>query len=185
MNDERPLQLSRRGFCAAALCLAAGVPRVALGGTDTPIRIGTTSVILDNQVGFLHAWRDYLQPRLGRPVTFLQRGSYREITSLLLGDELDFAWVCGYPYVRNRAAWELVALPNYGGKPLYRSYLIVPATDTGAHAAVSVAGTIRNMTDTAVCRHSSATRPVPTRRDCARRTRTPTRNPARLPTATM
>ena len=53
MNDGRPLQPSRRGFCAAALGLAAGVPRVALGGTDTPIRIGTTSVILDNQVGFL------------------------------------------------------------------------------------------------------------------------------------
>lgn len=142
MNDEHRLRLSRRRFCAAALGLAAAVPRVALGASDAPIRIGTTSVILDNQVGFLHAWRDYLQPRLGRPVTFLQRGSYREITSLLLGDELDFAWVCGYPYVRNRTAWELVALPNYGGKPLYRSYLIVPATDTAAKGFDALAGKV-------------------------------------------
>jgi phosphonate transport system substrate-binding protein len=143
VNDGgRPLDTSRRQFCAAALGFVAGFPCVALGASDTPIRIGTTSVILDNQVGFLHAWRDYLQPRLGRPVTFLQRGSYREITSMLLGDELDFAWVCGYPYVRNRAAWELVALPNYGGKPLYRSYLIVPSTEKSAQGFDALAGKV-------------------------------------------
>lgn len=131
MNHERSAsRMSRRRFCAAALGMAVAVPRSSLGAADDSIRIGTTSVILDNQVGFLHAWRDYLQPKLGRPVVFLQRGRYSEITSLLLGEELDFAWVCGYPYVRHRAAWELVALPNYGGKPLYRSYLIVPTADT-------------------------------------------------------
>ncbi len=143
MLDGRPPRLSRRGFCAAAVGgVAAAVSRTALGAPDAPIRIGTTSVILDNQIGFLHAWRDYLQPRLGRPVTFLQRGSYREITSLLLGDELDFAWVCGYPYVRNRAAWELVALPNYGGKPLYRSYLIVSAANSAAQGFDALAGKV-------------------------------------------
>ena len=143
MNDgDRPVDISRRQFCAAALGFAAGFPCVARGASDAPIRIGTTSVILDNQVGFLHEWRDYLQPRLGRSVTFLQRGRYSEITSLLLGDELDFAWVCGYPYVRNRAAWELVALPNYGGKPLYRSYLIVPATDKSAQGFDALAGKV-------------------------------------------
>lgn len=122
--------------------MAATLPRIASGTVDVPIRIGTTSVILDNQLGFLHAWRDYLQPRLGRPVTFLQRGAYREITSLLMGDELDFAWVCGYPYVRNRKAWELVALPSYGGKPLYRSYLIVPAANTAAQGFDALAGKV-------------------------------------------
>lgn len=122
--------------------MVAGAPCIAARAADQPIRIGTTSVILDNQVGFLHAWRDYLQPRLGRPVTFLQRGAYREITSLLLGDELDFAWVCGYPYVRNRKAWELVALPDYGGKPLYRSYLIVPASNTAAKGFDALAGKV-------------------------------------------
>jgi phosphonate transport system substrate-binding protein len=142
MDDDRRARLSRRRFCAAALGVAAAISRPALGASDASIRIGTTSVILDNQIGFLHAWRDYLQPRLGRPVTFLQRGSYREITSLLLGDELDFAWVCGYPYVRNRTAWELVALPNYHGKPLYRSYLIVSAADNAAQGFDALAGKV-------------------------------------------
>jgi phosphonate transport system substrate-binding protein len=140
-DSDRLKDASRRAICAA-LVFAGGLPRIVLGASDAPIRIGTTSVILDNQVGFLHLWRDYLQPRLGRAVTFLQRGSYREITSMLLGDELDFAWVCGYPYVRNRVAWELVALPNYGGKPLYRSYLIVSATDKSAQGFNALAGKV-------------------------------------------
>ena len=143
MNDgDLPMNTARRQFCAGALAFAAGLPLVTRAASDAPIRIGTTSVILDNQIGFLHEWRDYLQPRLGRSVIFLQRGRYSEITSLLLGDELDFAWVCGYPYVRNRAAWELVALPNYGGKPLYRSYLIVQATDKSTQGFDALAGKV-------------------------------------------
>jgi len=108
----------------------AGIAAAPGRASQVPIRIGTTAVILDNQVRFMRAWRDYLEPRLGRPVVFVQRGSYREISSLLLGDDIEFAWVCGYPYVRHRNAFDLVALPNYHGKPLYRSYLIVPAGDS-------------------------------------------------------
>lgn len=122
----------RRRFLGAALSVALPLPWAARA-SGPPIRIGTTAVILDDQVGFLRSWADYLGARLGRPVVFVQRGSYREITSLLLGDQLEFAWVCGYPYVRNRPEMRLVALPNFGGKPLYRSYLIVPAIDVETH----------------------------------------------------
>lgn len=123
------MNVQRRRFLlasAAAALLGSGLVRAA----TAPIRIGTTAVILDDQIGFLRAWRDYLQGQLSRPVSFVQRGSYREITALLRSDELEFAWVCGYPYVRNRDAMELLALPNWGGKPLYRSYLIVPSHDS-------------------------------------------------------
>ena len=66
MNDGDRPRISRRAVLRrGAWSCAAGLPRVALSASDAPIRIGTTSVILDNQVGFLHAWRDYLQPRLG------------------------------------------------------------------------------------------------------------------------
>ena len=59
MNEvQRSSKLSRRDFCVAALGLAAGLPSIASGAPENPIRIGTTSVILDNQVGFLHAWRN-------------------------------------------------------------------------------------------------------------------------------
>jgi phosphonate transport system substrate-binding protein len=132
---------ARRRFLVASVGMAASLP-LGLRAKESPIRIGTTSVILDDQLGFLHAWRDYLQPRLERPVVFVQRGPYREITSLLMADQLDFAWVCGYPYVRNKATMELLALPNYGGKPLYRSYLIVPATDTATRNFSALSGRV-------------------------------------------
>lgn len=135
-------EMSRRRFCGALLGLAGVAPALTRGASEAPLRIGTTAVILDDQLGFMRAWRDYLQPRLGRPVVFVQRGSYREISSLLLSDELDFAWVCGYPYVRHRSAFELVALPNYGGKPLYRSYLIVPADDAATYGFDGLAGKV-------------------------------------------
>ena len=86
-------------------------------------------MILEDQVSFLDDWRRYLEQRLRGRAVFVQRGSYREITALINNDELDFAWVCGYPYVANRASMRLLAMPLYHGKPLYQSYLIVPSSD--------------------------------------------------------
>jgi phosphonate transport system substrate-binding protein len=133
---------TRRRFLAATLAAAVSTAGPRAFADAKPLRIGTTAVILDDQLGFLRVWRDYLQARLGVPVTFVQRGRYREITELLRSDQLDFAWVCGYPYVRNRDAMELVAMPNWGGKPLYRSYLIVPARDTTTHRFSDLAGKV-------------------------------------------
>ena len=96
---------------------------------EQPIRIGLTPVFLDYQAAFIDEWRAYLQHRLARPVAFVQRGNYREIVDLLHDGKLDFAWLCGYPYVRNKRSFQLVAVPLYLGKPLYQSYLIVPSSD--------------------------------------------------------
>ncbi|OGT18264.1 MAG: ABC transporter substrate-binding protein [Gallionellales bacterium RIFCSPHIGHO2_02_FULL_57_16] len=94
-----------------------------------PIRIGLTPVFLEYQATFVKDWRGYMENRLKRPVIFIQRGSYREIVDLLRERKLDFAWLCGYPYVRNKKHFRLVAVPLYQGEPLYRSYLIVPSSD--------------------------------------------------------
>jgi len=121
-----------------ALCrLAAGLvlaPVAAAGRAfafpaDQPVRIGLTPVFLDDQVGFLNAWRDYLAQSMGRPVEFVQRGSYREVVELIRQEKLQFGWVCGYPYVLGRRWMRLVATPVYQGRPLYRSYLIVSSQD--------------------------------------------------------
>ncbi|MEA3276509.1 MAG: phosphate/phosphite/phosphonate ABC transporter substrate-binding protein [Pseudomonadota bacterium] len=98
-------------------------------GQASPMRIGLTPVFLDDQPRILKAWQDYLEQRLGRPVSFVQRGSYREITDLLLRGKLDVAWLCGLPYVERQARMSLVAVPLYQGAPLYRSFLIVPKDD--------------------------------------------------------
>jgi phosphonate transport system substrate-binding protein len=120
-----------RLLAAFTLWLCLGMMSLAWSmQEDAPVRIGLTPVFLDDQTSFVEDWRNYLERRLGRPVVFLQRSSYRDIMELLLQDKLDFAWVCGYPYVRNEAELGLTAVPVYQGKPLYRAYLIVPATDT-------------------------------------------------------
>lgn len=132
---------SRRRLCAAAC--AAALPRV--GGaeaTEAPVRIGLTPVFLDNQLTFLNDWRGYLRTRLGRPVQFVQRASYRDIVGLLQQAQLDFAWLCGYPYVRNERSMRLLAVPLYQGQPLYRSYLIVPSSDLGTQSLRDLRGRV-------------------------------------------
>jgi phosphonate transport system substrate-binding protein len=93
-------------------------------------RIGLTPVILTNQTSFLKEWEQYLSHYLKTPVKFVQRQTYKEVTDLLLNGELDAAWLCGYPFVRNREKLKLLAVPLFDGKPLYRAYLIVPESDT-------------------------------------------------------
>lgn len=132
--------MSRRRFCTA-LALLGLAPNwvIAARPADTPsgtrastLRIGLAPVFqfLDNQSDFLESWRGYLVAELQRPVAFVQRGSYREIIELLYLDQLDAAWLCGFPFIRHERRLKLLAVPLFQAKPLYRSYLIVPASDT-------------------------------------------------------
>lgn len=115
--------LSRR----SALALLASVPATALaaGGLTSSIRFGLTAVVVLENVAFFDKWAAYLEKRLGRPVQFVQRRSYREIMALLETGEIDFAWICGYPYVQQVAELSLVAVPVFEGRPYYQSYIIV------------------------------------------------------------
>lgn len=117
-------------FLAVALLLLACWSTVWAVTAGESVRIGLTPVFLDDQTSSVELWRSYLERRLGRPVVFSQRSSYRDIMDLLLQGKLDFAWVCGYPYVRYEEELQLTAVPLYKGEPLYRAYLIVPASDT-------------------------------------------------------
>ncbi len=106
------------------------------------IRIGLTPVFLDNQVALLNAWEAYLAKHLRQPVRFMQRGSYREVVDLLRKGELDFAWICGYPFVRHQPELTLVAVPLFRQAPVYQSYLIVPATDTATRSILDLRGMV-------------------------------------------
>lgn len=111
------------------------------------LHIGLTPVILEDQAAFLSSWRVYLERHLERPVIFTQRGTYREILELLREGKLDFAWLCGYPYVRNKDQFRLVAVPLYHGEPLYHSYLIVPASDKKTQALDGLSGKVFAFSD--------------------------------------
>lgn len=106
------------------------------------MRIGLTPVFLDDQMSFLNQWRHWLEAKLDRSVEFVQRGSYREVVDLLRTGRLDFAWICGYPYVRYQRELTLVATPKWRGGPYYHSYIIVPADDTETRRLLDLRGKV-------------------------------------------
>ena len=135
---ERRMQNSRatrnsfvRQFAVVLLVAGVLLSQVlcAQSGDDKGYRIGLTPVMLTDRTSFLQVWQGYFEKRLGHPVTFVQRQTYREVVELLLAGELDAAWLCGYPYVVHRKETELLAVPVFRGKTSYHSYLIVPASD--------------------------------------------------------
>lgn len=139
----------RRDFLAhtSALVASCWTGSASAGNAATPLLFGLTPVFLDDQSRLLRDWRSYLVQRLGCPVSFVQRGSYREIIQLLRGQQLDFAWVCGNPYVRHQEALSLLASPIYEGKPLYRSYLIVPQDDYATRSILDLEGKTHAFSD--------------------------------------
>lgn len=115
----------RRRQCIGGLMAA---PFVGTGhAAQGRVRVGLTGVILADQVGFLSRWSAYLQKRTGVAVDFAARDSYQAILDLLLSNQLDAAWICGYPFVRFEHELQLFAVPLYHGEPLYQAYLIRPA----------------------------------------------------------
>jgi len=92
-----------------------------------PIQFGLTAVVLRENLRFLDQWAYYLSQEIGQPVEFVRRRSYREIMDMLEAGSLDFAWICGFPYVQNRKPEfiKLISVPIYRGEPLYHSFIIV------------------------------------------------------------
>jgi phosphonate transport system substrate-binding protein len=138
----RELSIPRRRICLGAAGALVFASRAARAAADAQVRIGLTPVFLDDQVGFLAQWRRWLETKLGRGVEFVQRGNYREVVDLVRTGRLDFAWICGYPYVRYRRELTLVATPKWRGGPYYHSYIIVPAEDTGSASLLDLRGRV-------------------------------------------
>jgi len=130
---------------AAALAVVATVifPAAAAHMRDGEVRVGLTAVVVRENLQFFDRWADYLGRRIGRPVRFVQRRTYAEISDLLATNEIQLAWICGYPFVRTREPeyLELVAAPVFRGSPLYRSYVIVHR-DSPAQAVGDLAGKV-------------------------------------------
>ena len=118
--------LTRRSLLILTAAVAFGT-NTAQAAPRTDFSFGLTPVFLTSDLDLLEKMRVYFERAVGQTVRLVTRRTYQEITSLLISGELDAAWVCGYPFVANRAHMELVAVPLWRGKPLYQSYLIVDA----------------------------------------------------------
>lgn len=134
------LKLMRSTFFAALL---AGLWLFAQGSADAqPIRFAMTPAFLHDQHALLADWRVYLSDRLKRPVEFVQRDRYRETMDLLQQQKVDFAWICDYPYLALGKDVRLMAVALNEGKPTYKSYLIVPASDTKTRSIGDLKGKV-------------------------------------------
>jgi phosphonate transport system substrate-binding protein len=123
-------------------CLVAVFAAAPVAAREDLVRIGITPVFLDDRAAFVQSWGTYLERRLGRPVEFVQRRTYREVTELILDGKLDAAWICGFPFVKNEAQLKLLVVPLYRGEPLYQSYLIVPANDDSTRTMLDLEGKV-------------------------------------------
>jgi phosphonate transport system substrate-binding protein len=118
----------RRRTVAMGLGAFAVVPGIARG-QRAPLRLGLTPVFLDSDLDLIRDLEAYLAAATGAPVVLVKRRTYQEVTSLLLSGQLEAAWICGYPWVQNRARLALLSVPLHRGRPLYQSYLIAEASN--------------------------------------------------------
>ena len=69
---------------------------------------------------------DVIGRRVDRRIDLVQRQTYKEVSELLARGELDVAFVCSGPFIRDHAAFglELLVVPLAYGKTVYHSYLL-------------------------------------------------------------
>lgn len=125
-NDQTSRRATLRAIVGAAACLSAP----AIAQRSRPVQVGLTPVFLTSDLELLGNLQTYLEIAWKCEVQLLTRRTYQEITTLLVTDQIDAAWICGYPYVQYRDRLNLLAVPLWQGQPLYRSYVIVEASRT-------------------------------------------------------
>lgn len=127
LNAKTSRRTALRAIVGAA---AACLPAPAIAQRARPVQVGLTPVFLNSDLELLGNLQTYLSAAWNCEVQLLTRRTYQEITTLLVTDQIDAAWICGYPYVQYRDRLNLLAVPIWQGQPLYRSYIIVEASRT-------------------------------------------------------
>jgi phosphonate transport system substrate-binding protein len=95
---------------------------------EPPIKIGVASMITPvDAVKYYQSVIDYIGEQVHRPVQMVHRRTYEEMDSLLEQGEVQVAFICAAPYVKNREKFgvELLVAPSVNGRPIYHSYIIV------------------------------------------------------------
>ena len=117
-----------RTFCALAFFVVSIQFWPCFARAAEPaIRFGLTAAVARENLDLYDRWAAYLGRKVGRPVEFEQRRSYREDIELLETGEHDFSWICSYPFseLRQSKLVGLLVVPIFHGEPLYRAYIIV------------------------------------------------------------
>ncbi|MBI5233332.1 MAG: phosphate/phosphite/phosphonate ABC transporter substrate-binding protein [Deltaproteobacteria bacterium] len=97
------------------------------------VKIGVASMITPvDTVRYYQDVVDYIGEQIKRPVRMVHRRTYGEMDSLLERGEVNVAFICSAPYVKNREKFgvELLAAPSVNGSTRYHSYIIVHKDST-------------------------------------------------------
>ncbi len=93
-----------------------------------PIKIGVAAMISPkNTVRYYKQLIDYVGVKLGSPVEMVQKENYDEMDSLLEHGDVQVAFICAGPYVKDHAKFgaELLVAPQSYGQTFYYAYIIV------------------------------------------------------------
>ena len=134
-----------RWLSLVSLCTAM-LLYVGLTCAET-LRIGLTPTFLNERQALIEDWRVFMERKLGRPVAFVLRDSYRETMELLRQGGIQAAWLCDCPHVTASSEFRLLATPLFHGRPYYQAYLIVPATDRASRHLPDLRGKVFTFTD--------------------------------------
>ena len=122
--------IRRRRFLALSVGAVAATligRQTAVASDANTVRFGLTPVLLTSDLNLLDLLKSYLEKSTGRSVELVTRRTYQEISALLISSQLDGAWICSPPFLTYQSELELLAVPIWNGKPLYRSYVIADA----------------------------------------------------------
>lgn len=114
----------------AALILTWLLAPSAAGGSEPPLLIGIGARISPREsFAYYDELLAFIGKKLGRRVEMVQYSTYDEMDSALERRDLDFAFICSGPYVRDHEKFgvELLAAPQAHGRAFYYAYVIVPA----------------------------------------------------------
>jgi phosphonate transport system substrate-binding protein len=92
-----------------------------------PVKIGVAAMISPKEtVRFYKQLIDYIGAKLGSPVEMVQRENYDEMDAMLEKGEVQVAFLCSGPYVKDHAKFgaELLVAPQSYGQPFYHAYII-------------------------------------------------------------
>jgi len=92
------------------------------------VRIGVASMITPvDSVAYYQDIVDYVAEKLGQDAEMVHRRTYDEMDRMLAKGEVDAAFICSAPYVKDKREFgvELLAAPVVAKEPFYRSYIIV------------------------------------------------------------
>lgn len=142
--DPKPSRRRVLSLCGASI-VSARLATPAIGKTAM-IQFGLTPVFLTSDLELLGRLQSYLQRSTGCAVRLINRRTYQEVTALLTSGQIDGAWICGYPFVSHRSELQLLAVPSWHGRPLYRA-LTICDVDREASDLMSLRGDVHAFSD--------------------------------------